>query len=78
MPSVLDPVIQEMTDTNTVIDSAVVFVTSVPTLIQSAVDKALANGASADQIQPVIDLGAQMAAKAQALKDALTANTPTP
>lgn len=78
MAADLQPVIDEITAANTVIDSAIAYVDSVPTLITAAVAEALAGGASAAQLQPVTDLAASLKAKSDALKDALTANTPTP
>jgi hypothetical protein len=57
-------------------DSAVAFITGVPGLIQAAIDKATAGGATATQLAPFTDLTVQLQAKSDALQTALTANTP--
>lgn len=74
----LQPVIDTMTAADTVMDSAVVFVGSVPGLITTAVNAAIAGGATAAQLQPVTDLAATMKTKSDALAAALAANTPQP
>ena len=74
----LDPIIADMTNATTVMDSAIVFVNGVPKAIQAAVDAAIANGATAAQLQPVADLGTALQAKSDALVAALAANTPQP
>ncbi len=71
MPANLQPVIDEMTAAETAEDAAVVFIQGVPALVQAAVDAALANGATAEQLQPVTDLGAQLQVKTDALVAAL-------
>ncbi len=76
MAADLSNTIAEMTASKTVMDSATTFVGSVPGLLQTAVDAALANGATADELQPVTDLGDQLQASADALAAALAANTP--
>jgi len=77
MPSpVIDQVITEMTNATTVEDSAIAFINSVPQMISGAVAKAIENGATAEQLQPVADVGTQLQAKSDALQAALTANTP--
>ncbi len=78
MAADLQPVIDEITATNTVIDGAIVYVQSVPGLITAAVDAAIAGGATAAQLQPVSDLAATLKTKADALAAAMTANTPQP
>ncbi len=76
MAADLKPLIDEITQADTVIDSAVVFITGVPKLIADAVAAALANGATAAELKPLTDLGDTLKAKAQNLQDAMTANTP--
>lgn len=78
MAADLQPVIDEMTKADTVIDGAIIYIKAQPGLTQAAVDAALANGATAAQLQPVLDLVAVQKAKVQEMADALTANTPTP
>jgi hypothetical protein len=76
----MSPAIQELTDavTNatTVEASAMAFINGVPGLVTDAVTKALDNGATKEQLAPLSDLSKQLEAQSQALKDALTANTP--
>jgi hypothetical protein len=77
MPSpVIDQVITDMTNATTVEDSAIAFINGVPQMIADAVAKAIENGATAEQLQPVSDVGTQLQAKSDALQAALTANTP--
>lgn len=71
MPANLQPLIDEIIEADTVIDGAVAFINGVPGLIATAVTAALANGATADELKPVTDLGDTLKVKAQALKDAL-------
>lgn len=69
--------IQEVTDADTTIDVATAFVNGVPQMITDAVAKALANGATAEQLQPLTDLATNFQAiKAKALADAIAANVP--
>lgn len=68
--------IAEMTRTTTVEGSAVVFIQSVPGLITAAVAAATANGATAEQLQPFVDLTNQVKAKNDEIEAALTANVP--
>ena len=65
--------IQQATE---VIDSAIVLVNSIPTLIETAVAKAVENGATAEQLQPLSDLSEALKAQADALAAAVVANTP--
>ncbi len=74
----LTPVIDAMTQTDDAVDSAIVFIDSVPGIVQAAVDAATANGATAAQLQPVTDAAAVLKSKRDALVASLTANTPTP
>lgn len=66
----------EITAIETVVDSATAFVNGVPALIQAGVDKAIAAGATAEQLQPLVDLGDALKAKSDALAAAIVANTP--
>lgn len=72
---VIDQVIQQMTAATTIEDGAIAFINGVPGMIQEAVAKAIENGATAEQLQPVSDIGAQLEAKSNALQEALNANT---
>ncbi len=76
MAADLTNTIAEMTASKSVMDGATVFVGTVPGLVQAAADAAIANGATADQLKPVTDLGDQLKASSDALAAALAANTP--
>jgi hypothetical protein len=77
MPSPeIDALIAEVAADDTVFDSAVTFITGVPALIQAAVDKAIANGATPAQLAAVQGVVTDLRAKSQAIQDAITANTP--
>jgi Tfp pilus assembly protein PilW len=68
---VLQDLIDEMTNAETVEDSAIAFIQGVPALIQAAVDAALANGATAEELAPVAQVGTDLKAKSDALAAAL-------
>ncbi len=78
MAADLQPTIDIMTAADTVMDSAAALIGSFPGLIKTAVDAAIAGGATAAQLQPVTDLGVAMKAKSDALLAAVAANTPSP
>jgi hypothetical protein len=65
----------QVTAGTTVEDSATTFINGVPGLISTAVAAAVANGATAAQLQPLTDLGAALQAKSNALSAAIVANT---
>ena len=80
----MDPVVQQLIDdlkaevaaVTTVDASATAFIQGVPALIQAAVDKVIANGgATAADLQPLVDLGTALKAQSDALAAAITANT---
>jgi hypothetical protein len=73
--SILDDTIATMTDTDTVLDSALIYIQSVPAMTQAAIDKALAGGATAAQLAPLVALQAEQQTKSQAVKAALVAGT---
>jgi len=56
--------------------SAVVLINGIAGRIQAAVDKAIANGATAEELAPVSDEVTALNASATALGDAVAANTP--
>jgi hypothetical protein len=82
MASALDQKITDLqtavTAEDTVIDSAVTLIKGIPSLIQDAINQALAAGATAAQLQALTDLKTTMDTKANDLAQAVTANTPTP
>jgi hypothetical protein len=69
----LNAVVADVTAENTVIDGAITFIESVPALIRTAVDAALAQGATPAQLQSLTDLGAAITLKKDALATALAA-----
>jgi hypothetical protein len=78
MASQLDDLIAQVQTTEGVLDSAVTFIQGVPALITSAVNAALANGATAAQLAPLGQLSTDLSAKTAALKAAIAANSPAP
>ena len=72
----LQALLDETTDVETVLDSAVTFITGVPALIDAAVKQAVANGATADELKPLAQLSTDLKTKADAVKAAIAANTP--
>ena len=64
--------------TNGVVNSAITFINGIPALIAAAVAAAIANGATAEQLAPVVALGDTMGANADALAQAIAANSPPP
>lgn len=67
---------QQVTKATTVEKSAEVFINGVGTLISNAVAAALANGVTAEQLQPLTDLGTALDTESDALTASITANTP--
>jgi hypothetical protein len=74
--TLLAPLEASVTKARTVIGSATTFVNGVAPLIAAAVAAAIANGATAEELQPVSDLGVALDAEADALAAAILANTP--
>lgn len=76
MAADLTGLIADITANTDVVNSAVLFINGTAARIQAAVDAALAAGATAEQLQPVLDEVAAQKAKAVELAAAITANTP--
>jgi hypothetical protein len=76
LDSAIGALTTEVTNATTVEDSAIVFANGVPGLITAAVNKAVAAGATAAQLQAITDLAAALKAKSSQVADAITANTP--
>lgn len=76
----MNPVLQSLSDqvsaTRGVLKSADVFVKGVPALVQSAVDQALANGATADELAPLTDLVTALKTDSDQLTADIAANSP--
>lgn len=60
----------------TVTQSVLTFASGIPALIQAAVDKALAAGATADELKSVTDAATAISNNADAIAAAVVANTP--
>lgn len=76
MATVVDATLAQVTATDTVIDSAVTLINGIHQMVTDAVTAALANGATAAQLQPVSDALVTLKAKTDALATAVAANTP--
>ncbi len=74
----LQPLIDEIAADGTIIEGATTFILGVPALIQTAIDAALAGGATASQLAPVQAVADDLTSKAQALQAAMLAGTPNP
>lgn len=66
----------EITQTRTVIASAITLISGIQSRIQAAVAAALENGASAADLAPLTELEQALEADRTALADAVVANTP--
>lgn len=74
MAADLQPVIDAVEAAKGVEQSAIEFVNGVAARISAAVDAALANGATAEQLVPVTDEATALKAKSDELAAALAAN----
>lgn len=72
---VLDDLRTSVERTTTVVASAVELINGIAARVQAAVDAALANGATAAELQPVTDEVTALNASADALAAAVAANT---
>lgn len=72
----LDALAAAVTKTTDAEDAAIAALNGIAGRIQAAVDAALANGATADQLVPVQAEADNLSAKADALAAAIVANTP--
>lgn len=72
----LDALAQQVKKNTDAEASAVVVLNGISSRIQAAVDAALANGATAEQLAPVTDEINALNASADALSAAVVANTP--
>ena len=66
----------EVTNATTVMASAETLIDGFSARLTAAVDAALANGATAEELQPLTDLGSALDAESGKLAAAVTANTP--
>lgn len=74
--AIIDGITAEATNDVTVMGSATKLINGFQAAEQAAIDQALANGATAAQLAPLIDLNAQLKASASDLAAAVAANTP--
>ena len=71
----LDALAAAVTNISNAADSATALINGIAGRIQAAVDAALANGATAEELVPVTDEIAALNSKADALSQAVAANT---
>lgn len=70
----INELVSEVSDEETIIDSAIAYIVGVPGLIQTAVDAAIKAGATPAQLAKISELKTKLDAKGNALKAALTTN----
>lgn len=71
-------VVDGVTNAKTVMVSAETLINGIGTMVANAVQQALANGATAAELQPVSDVVDTLNAESTSLAAAVQANTPTP
>ncbi len=71
----IDALVTQVTASEDVIASATLLINGIPVLLQAAIDKALAGGATAAQLAPLTALNTDLKAKSDALAAAVAANT---
>lgn len=76
MSQVLTDLEDVITKAETVMESATALINGFQARLDAAVQQALANGATAEELGPVIQFSADLGAKADALSAAVVANTP--
>jgi len=76
MNPVLDVLAAQVSATTQVIDSAVVLINGFAARVQAAIDAAVANGATAEQLAPVQGEVDALRSSSDALAAAVVANTP--
>lgn len=72
----LNDLTNEITNATSVEASATALINGIADRINAAVQAAIGNGATAEELKPVADLGAQLQQQSDALQAAVTANTP--
>ena len=76
MPQILDTLAAEVTKATSIMASATTLISGIQGRIQAAVDAALANGATAEELAPIQAEVDALDAQATALATAVQANTP--
>jgi hypothetical protein len=75
-PPVLDALAAQIKTNTDVEDSATLLINGIAARIQAAVDKAIAGGATADQLAPITDEITSLKTASDNLAAAVVANTP--
>jgi hypothetical protein len=78
MSPIIDALTAQVTRAVGIVVSAVITINGIAQRIADAVAAALANGATAEQLQPVADLGTALDSESTVLADAIAANQPPP
>lgn len=73
---IVDDLRLEVERNRSVDQSAITLLNGINDRIKAAVDQALANGATAEELQPLTDLQVQLKTDTDALAAAVSANTP--
>jgi hypothetical protein len=76
MSPIIDQLTAQVTNATTVEESAVTLINGIGARVDAAVAAALANGATAEQLQPVSDLSTALQTESDALAAAVAANPP--
>jgi hypothetical protein len=76
MSPIIDALTAQVTRAEGIEESAVTLINGIAQRIADAVAAALANGATAEQLQPVADLGTALDNESTVLSDAVAANQP--
>ena len=70
----IDELVPSVTALHGVVDSAIALIGGISARIQTAINEALANGATAAELEPLVTLRADVDAKKDALAAAVAAN----
>lgn len=74
----IDSLTQAVTNESTVESSAMTLISGIPQMIQDAINQALANGATPEQLAALDNLVSSINSSASNLAGAVAANTPAP
>jgi hypothetical protein len=73
----LDELAQEITQDEDVMNSARIFIDGVPDMLVAAREQAIANGATAEQLEPFRQMELDLRSRRESLSAAILANTPS-
>lgn len=76
MPQVIDDLTAQVTANTTVVESAITLINGIQARIDTAVQAAIGNGATAEQLAPLADLSTALKNEDDKLAAAITTNTP--